>query len=181
MVQPDARELTLLQRLAPLELMIFDVDGVLTDGKLYYGPGGEVMKAFHALDGHGIKLLHSAGIATAILSARNSHIVTRRATELGIEEVVQGVDNKREALDDLLKRLGVPARLTGFMGDDVLDIPVMQRIGFAATVPHAANGVAAYAHWMSSRAGGHGAVREVCELILSAKGKLDALLAQYQD
>lgn len=179
MVLTDGRDPTLLQRLAPLELMIFDVDGILTDGTLYYGSDGEVVKAFHVLDGHGLKWLRSAGITTAIVSGRASPIVVRRAAELGIEHVIQGVDDKRIAVDALLRELGKSNRVTGFMGDDVMDIPVMRRVGFAATVPHAANTVAAYAHWMSARAGGHGAVREVCELILGAQGKLGACMAHF--
>jgi 3-deoxy-D-manno-octulosonate 8-phosphate phosphatase (KDO 8-P phosphatase) len=181
MHRTDSREPTLLQRLAPLELMIFDVDGVLTDGTLYYSESGEHLKAFHVLDGHGLKWLRAAGIATALMSGRSSAIVTRRADDLGVDAVLLGVEDKRAALDELLERLGKSARVTGFMGDDVIDIPVMRRVGFAATVPHAANGVAAHAHWMSARAGGHGAAREVCELILSAQGKLEPLLAQYQE
>lgn len=181
MQRTDSREPTLLQRLAPLELMVFDVDGVLTDGTLYYGDHGETLKAFNVLDGHGLKWLHAAGIATALISGRSSSIVERRAEDLGIDAVLQGIDDKRAALDQLLARLGKTLRVTGFMGDDILDVPVMRRVGFAATVPHAANGVAAHAHWMSARAGGRGAVREVCELILSAQGKLEPLLAQFQE
>jgi 3-deoxy-D-manno-octulosonate 8-phosphate phosphatase (KDO 8-P phosphatase) len=181
MIRTDSREPTLLQRLAPLELMIFDVDGVLTDGTLFYSDAGESLKAFNALDGQGVKWLHAAGITTALISGRSSPIVARRARDLGVDEVLQGVEDKRAALDPLLERLGKSTRVTGFMGDDVMDIPVMRRVGFAATVPHAANGVAAHAHWMSARAGGRGAVREVCELILSAQGKLELLLARYQE
>jgi len=178
-MRPDERDPTLLQRLAPLELMIFDVDGVLTDGTLFWGNDGEALKVFHVHDGHGLKWLRSAGIATAIVSGRTSPIVIRRAAELGIERVLQGIEDKRAAVDALLTDLRKTTRVTGFMGDDVMDIPAMRRVGFAATVPHAANAVAAHAHWMSARAGGHGAVREVCELILSAQGKLDACMAPY--
>jgi 3-deoxy-D-manno-octulosonate 8-phosphate phosphatase (KDO 8-P phosphatase) len=181
MQRQDSREPTLLQRLAPLELMVFDVDGVLTDGTLYYGDAGETLKAFHVLDGFGLKWLSVCGISTAIISGRSSDIVARRAEDLGVHAVIQGVEDKRAALDQLLAQLNKTPRVTGYMGDDVIDIPVMRRVGFAATVPHAANGVAAHAHWMSARAGGRGAVREVCELILSAQGKLEPMLAQYQE
>lgn len=171
------RDPTLLQRLCPLTLMVFDVDGVLTDGTLYYGPGGEVLKAFNVLDGQGLRWLQDAGLRVAILSGRDSPMVTVRARELGIDWVIQGAADKRSAIEELIARHGGSYRETGFMGDDVPDIPVLRRVGFAATVPHAADGVAAHAHWMSARAGGRGAVREVCELILGAQGKLEPLFA----
>lgn len=178
---PGEHAPTLLQRLCPLRLMIFDVDGVLTDGSLHYGGEGERYKTFHVLDGQGLVWLRQSEVTVAILSGRRSEAVRRRALELGIEAVLEGVEDKRAALDELLDRLGRSHRETGFMGDDVIDIPVMRRVGFAATVPHAANGVAAHAHWMSTRAGGHGAVRELAELILSAQGKLEGLMARYLD
>lgn len=181
MTSIEERAPTLLQRLCPLGLMIFDVDGVLTDGSLVYSGRGEEYKTFHVLDGQGLIWLKQSGIGVAILSGRSSEAVRRRATELGIEMVLEGIEDKRRALDDLLKHFDKTPRETGYMGDDVVDIPVMRRVGFAATVPHAANGVAAHAHWMSGRAGGHGAAREVAELILSAQGKLEGLLAPHLD
>ncbi|MGA2549386.1 MAG: phenylphosphate carboxylase subunit delta [Burkholderiaceae bacterium] len=179
MLASEERAPTLLQRLAPLEVMIFDVDGVLTDGSLHYGGDGETTKVFHVLDGQGLIWLKQVGITVAIISGRKSKAVQRRAADLGIERVMEGVEDKRVALDTLLRQVRKSPRETGFMGDDVMDIPVMRRVGFAATVPHAANTVAAHAHWMSSRAGGHGAAREVAELILSAQGKLEGLMARF--
>ncbi len=179
MAQSDDRDPALLARLRKLELMIFDVDGVLTDGRLHYSATGESMKVFHVLDGQGLKFLHSAGVATAIISGRSSSIVEQRASELGFDHVFQGIDDKGEALNQLLSRVGLPASVAGFMGDDWADVAAMRHVGFAATVPNAAYGVAQFAHWVSNRSGGRGAVREVCELILEAQGKLDAVLARY--
>ncbi len=160
----------LKDRLKNIELMIFDVDGVLTDGRLYYGEQGELMKVFHVLDGHGIKALANAGIATAIMSGRSHPAVDKRARDLGMTHVLQGITDKSVALDQLLQATGKTLKQCGFMGDDIIDICVMERVGFAATVPNAADHIAQYAHWTSRRSGGLGAVREVCELILEAKG-----------
>lgn len=167
-----SRGTALEQRLQGIALMIFDVDGVLTDGRLHYGPQGEALKVFHVHDGHGLKMLRQAGIRTAILSGRSSPIVERRATELSIDRVLQGIEEKSPALDMLCADLGVPLAACGFMGDDWPDVPVLRRVGFAATVPGAALGVQEHAHWVSRHAGGQGAVREACELILRAQGKL---------
>ena len=158
------------ERLARIELMIFDVDGVLTDGRLYYGANGEVLKVFHVLDGHGLKQLAASGVATAVMSGRESPIALRRFAELGIKHVVQGIADKSAAFDTLRHELGKTAEECGYMGDDAIDIPVLRRAGFAATVPNAADGVAAFAHWVSRREGGAGAVREVCDLLMAARG-----------
>ena len=158
-----------LERLAKIELMVFDVDGVLTDGKLYFGVDGEALKAFHVLDGTGLKALAAAGIVTAVVSGRESPITLRRCAELGIRHVAQGVVDKVAAVDAIRHELGKTADVCGYMGDDEIDLPVMRRVGFAATVPNAADGVAEFAHWVSRREGGAGAVREVCDLLLSAR------------
>ena len=175
----ERRDPTLMQRLFSVQLMIFDVDGVLTDGTLYYGAAGELVKGFNVLDGLGMLWLSRSQIRTVILTGRDSAMVTKRATDLGVDMVLQGIADKSEALDTVIEEMAVPARNIGYMGDDVIDIAVMRRVGFAATVPNAATGVARHAHWMSNRPGGQGAVREVCELILGAQGKLEALLASY--
>lgn len=164
-------ELTLQQRLQGLRLMIFDVDGVLTDGSLYYGEHGETLKVFHVLDGHGMKALMQAGILTAIISARSCAIVERRAQELGCRHVFQGAHDKAAAFAALLQTTQLTPAVCGFMGDDLLDLPVMRQVGFAATVPNAAEGVSAHAHWVSTRLGGQGAARQVCDLILAAQGR----------
>ncbi|MEI2417811.1 HAD family hydrolase [Orrella sp. JC864] len=168
-VPPAVRE-----RLAPLRLMVFDVDGVLTDGSLWYGEHGEVAKRFHALDGHGLRLLVKSGITVALITGRQGPIADRRAAELGIAHVMQGVQDKGQALTELAQRLNVLLEHTGFMGDDLIDLPAMQRAGFAASVPDAPAYVAQAAHWVASRPGGSGAARECCDLILAAQGRLGA-------
>jgi 3-deoxy-D-manno-octulosonate 8-phosphate phosphatase (KDO 8-P phosphatase) len=175
----ERRDPTLMQRLFSIQLMIFDVDGVLTDGTLLYGAEGEVLKGFNVLDGLGMLWLSRSQIRTVILSGRESTMVTKRAADLGVDMVLQGIADKSHALDTVIEAMAVPARNIGYMGDDVVDISVMRRVGFAATVPNAATGVARHAHWMSNRPGGQGAVRELCELILGAQGKLEPLLAGY--
>ncbi len=162
---------SVIERLAKIELMVFDVDGVLTDGKLYFGAGGEALKAFHVLDGAGIKALSAAGILTAVVSGRESPITLRRCAELGIKHVVQGVVDKGAAFDAMRHELGKSAEVCGFMGDDEVDLAIMRRVGFAATVPNAADGVAEFAHWISRREGGAGAVREVCDLLIAARNR----------
>jgi 3-deoxy-D-manno-octulosonate 8-phosphate phosphatase (KDO 8-P phosphatase) len=166
-------------RAARVRLMVFDVDGVLTDGSLHYGPDGEVFKTFNVLDGHGIKLLQQSGVATAIISARKSSIVERRATDLGIPHVQQGVRDKREAFDRLLAQTGNTAEIAGFIGDDVIDLPVLLRVGFAACVPNAHPEVLSRVHYVAKAGGGAGAVREVCDFILRAQGNYEAALAPY--
>jgi len=161
-----------LERLSRIELMVFDVDGVLTDGKLYFGAAGEVLKAFHVLDGAGIKALAAAGITAAVISGRESPITLRRCAELGIRHVAQGIADKATAFDAMRHALGMTAEVCGYMGDDEIDVPVMKKVGFAATVPNAADGVAEFAHWVSRREGGCGAVREVCDLLVRARRAL---------
>ncbi len=162
-----------LDRLARIELMIFDVDGVMTDGKLYFGPEGEALKAFSVLDGTGLKALAAGGVVVAVISGRDSPMTARRCAELGILHVVQGVSDKAEAFETMRRELGKAPEECGFMGDDEADVPVMRRVGFSATVPGAADGVADFAHWVSRREGGAGAVREVCDLLLAARRSHD--------
>jgi 3-deoxy-D-manno-octulosonate 8-phosphate phosphatase (KDO 8-P phosphatase) len=158
------------QRAARLRLVALDVDGVLTDGRLYYGPQGEALKVFDVRDGHGIKMLLGHGIEVAILSARSSDIVGTRARELGIARVLQGRGDKAAAWSELLRDAGVDAAQAGFIGDDLPDLPVLARAGFAATVADARDEVKAAAHWIAGQAGGRGAVRALAEFILQAKG-----------
>lgn len=167
------------ERAKQVRLMVFDVDGVLTDGRLRYGDEGEVMKAFHVLDGHGIKLLQQSGVNTAIISARQSPIVARRAADLGIGIVLQGIHDKRSAFEALLTKTDLSAQACGFMGDDVIDLPVMTRVVFAASVPNGHAEVRERAHYVAQARGGEGAVREVCDFILRAQGNYAAALAPY--
>ena len=159
--------------------MLFDVDGVLTDGRLWYGPAGEALKVFHALDGHGIRLLLESGTAVALLSGRSSPAVAVRAAELGIAHVLQGIGDKRAAFESLAAKLGIPARETGFMGDEVVDLPVLRRCGFACAPPQAHERVRAGAHFVARAPAGGGAAREVCEFVLSAQGRLQAAFERY--
>lgn len=166
-------------RAAGVRLMIFDVDGVLTDGSLHYGPDGEVIKTFNVLDGHGIKLLQRAGVGTAIISARQSDIVARRAADLGIKHVFQGAHDKRTAFMQLLEATGQSAERCGFVGDDVIDLPILLQVGFAASVPNAHPEVQARVHYITQAAGGRGAARELCDFLLRAQGAYEAAIAPY--
>jgi 3-deoxy-D-manno-octulosonate 8-phosphate phosphatase (KDO 8-P phosphatase) len=158
--------------------MIFDVDGVLTDGLLHFGPQGEALKVFHVRDGHGIKLLQRAGVRCAILSARRSGIVEVRARELGIEHVGQGASDKRAGYEALRGTLGLAHEQCGFIGDDWPDLAVLHLVGFAASVADGTAEARAAAHWISSRNGGQGAVRELAEFVLRAQGRFETLLAE---
>jgi len=168
-----ARTTTALrERLAQIKLMVFDVDGVLTDGSLWYGEQGEVFKRFNALDGHGLKMLATSGIKVALVTGREGPIVDRRAAELGLGDVIQNVRDKGAALTELIARHHLTLEESGFMGDDLIDLPAMQRAGFAASVPDAPAYVTQTAHWVATKSGGRGAARECCDLILAAQGRL---------
>ena len=146
---------------------------------LFRSAQGEAIKTFHVLDGHGIKLLQQHGIVVAIISARESSMVARRAADLGIRMLRQGVNDKRAVFEQLLAELGLTAAQCGYMGDDWVDLPVMLRVGFCASVPNAHPEVRARAHWITTSHGGQGAAREVCDLILRAQGHYEAALAPY--
>jgi 3-deoxy-D-manno-octulosonate 8-phosphate phosphatase (KDO 8-P phosphatase) len=173
--------MTPAERAARLRMMVFDVDGVLTDGRLYIGAQGEVTKAFDVRDGHGIKLLREAGLTVALLTARSSEIVVQRAKELGIELVRQGQRDKLAGFEQLLADTGLHPEQCGYMGDDWPDLPVLKRARLAATVADACAECKALAHWVSTAPGGRGAVRELAELIVRAQGKYDELLARHTD
>lgn len=164
------------ERAARVRLALFDVDGVLTDGSLYFTEDGHELKVFHAHDGHGLKMLNQAGVAVAIISARESSAVTRRARELGISHLYQGVHDKLPAFERLCAELDVTPRECVYTGDDVVDLPIMLRCGLSVTVPNGHDTVKSAAHWITGAAGGRGAVREVCDLILYAQDKMSDLL-----
>lgn len=170
-ISPSVRE-----RAAAIRLMVFDVDGVLTDGSLYYGENGELFKRFHALDGHGLRLLMEGGLKVALVTGRSGPIASRRAAELGIADVLQSVRDKGSAVTELAQRHNIDLMQTGFMGDDVIDLPAMQRVGFAASVPNAPGYITQAAHWVASIPGGTGAARECCDVLLASQGRLGALL-----
>ena len=169
-IQEKARE---------IRLVIFDVDGVLTDGSLFLGDDGQEYKAFNSKDGHGMKMLQASGIAIAIITGRTSEVVRIRMQSLGIEHVFQGIENKNEAYEELKRRLGLSDRQIAYVGDDVVDLPVMTRVGLAICVADGHALVRQHAHWTTHLAGGRGAAREVCELLMDAQGTLDSALAAY--
>lgn len=166
-MSPAPRRATALRA---IELLVLDVDGVLTDGRLYFGAKGESLKAFHVRDGHGIKALQAAGVQIAIISGRKSAAVSRRCTELGIHHVLQGVTDKAAAFTALAARLGVRHRAAACVGDDTPDVPLMQAVGFAVAVADAHADARRAAHRRTRVAGGRGAVREVCDWLLAARG-----------
>jgi 3-deoxy-D-manno-octulosonate 8-phosphate phosphatase (KDO 8-P phosphatase) len=168
-----------LERASRVRLMAFDVDGVLTDGRLWYGPQGETLKAFSARDGLGMKLLAESGVALALLTSRRSEAVALRAAELRIPHVLQGSEDKHAPFAALLAQLALRPEQAGYMGDDLVDVPVLRRCGFACAPPGAPGLVLQHAHYVASAPAGAGAVREVCELVLRAQGKLEGALAAY--
>jgi len=160
------------QRARRVRLAIFDVDGVMTDGTLWFGARGEALKAFNIQDGNGLKLLQKAGIGTAIISGRKSAAVAVRAKELAIAHVIQGTgDDKIPAFEKLLKKAGLAADACSFMGDDIQDLAIMARCGFAVAVANAVEEVKASAHYVTRAHGGRGAIREFSDLVRRAQGR----------
>jgi len=163
-----------------IKLLLLDVDGVLTDGKLYYGNSGEEMKGFDIQDGLGIKLLQKGNIQVGIITGRMSSLLQRRADELGISPVIQGREDKLTALYELLPSLGITLDEIAFIGDDLPDLAVIKRVGLGITVANASSTLAAEANWQTVSTGGNGAVREVAEMILIAQEKFSEIVGQYQ-
>jgi 3-deoxy-D-manno-octulosonate 8-phosphate phosphatase (KDO 8-P phosphatase) len=168
-----------LTRAQAISLIAFDVDGVMTDGGLFLSDSGEEFKRFNSLDGHGLKMLKASGVIPVIITGRTSRCVELRARNLGIDHVFQGVDDKLETMRTVLARLNIGPEAAAFMGDDVVDLPAMLSVGLAITVPEAPQAVRDRAHYVTQRGGGHGAVREACELLMSVQGTLDAQLERY--
>ena len=171
---------TVIKAAQKIKLILLDVDGVLTDGRLYYGNNGEELKAFDIQDGLGIKLLQKGDIEVGIITGRSSKLLTRRTEELGIELVVQGREDKLTALNEILEGRAIDLGEIAFIGDDLPDLAVIRRVGLGITPANGNHLVASQALWQTKKGGGQGAVREVAELILNAQGKLEALLAPYQ-
>jgi 3-deoxy-D-manno-octulosonate 8-phosphate phosphatase (KDO 8-P phosphatase) len=167
-------------RIRPLRLVILDVDGVLTDGRISIDDAGLETKHFDVRDGHGIKMLLRAGIDVALLSGRKSNVVDHRAKELGITEVHQRIFQKADRLEEILQARGIAAATVAYVGDDVVDIPVLKRVGFAVAVADACEEVKAVADYITVRGGGRGAVRELCDLILTVQGKWDEVAKKYE-
>ncbi len=168
-----------LRRARTIKLLLLDVDGILTDGRLIFDATGEAQMAFHVRDGHGMKLALRCGLALAIITGRDSPMVALRARELGVEEVLQKIVDKLPAFEALLERRQLAPAEVACLGDDLLDLPLMRRAGLAITVPEAAAEVRAAAHHLTRSAGGRGAVREAIELVLKAQGHWLEVLAGY--
>lgn len=166
--------LEVIRKAKQIQLLVTDVDGVLTDGRLYFGNSGEELKAFSILDGLGIKLLRDSGIDTAIITGRRSELVARRARELNITRIYQGREDKRQALEEICADLKLPLSAVAYVGDDLPDLAAIRAAGLGVAVANAHPFVAQHADWQTSSAGGSGAVRETCELIMKAQGTLNA-------
>ncbi len=168
------------ERAKKIRLLLLDVDGVLTDGRLYFGPGGETQKVFHVRDGHGIKMAQRCGIEAAFISGRRSDAAYHRARELGISRFHEGVRDKVAILEEMRAALGLPLEAVAAVADDLVDLPLLSRVGLAVAVADAAPEVKAAAHWVTTLPGGKGAVREVCDLLLKAQGKWEEIIRPWQ-
>lgn len=164
-----------------IKLVIFDVDGVLTDGKLFFDNNGEEYKSFNSKDGLGLRMLQKADIEVAIITGRRSELVNHRAANLNLSPslIYQGCSDKRVAFQDLLEKTGLAAHQVAYVGDDLIDLPVMSKVGLPIAVNDAHWFVIKHSDWVSEHPGGHGAAREVCEMILEAQGKLQIILESY--
>ncbi|MBI4795497.1 MAG: HAD-IIIA family hydrolase, partial [Deltaproteobacteria bacterium] len=169
------------QRAQAIRLLILDVDGVLTDGSLYFGPTGEALKVFHVRDGHGIKMAQRAGIEVAFLSGRRSDAAYHRARELGVNRFHEGLRDKVAVLEEIMAALKIEAGAVAAVGDDLVDLPHLRRVGLAVAVADAAPEVKAAAHWVTTLPGGKGAVREVCDLLLKAQGKWEGIVSHWME
>lgn len=169
----------ILDKAARIRLLIFDVDGVLTDGSLFVGDDGQEYKAFNSRDGHGIKMLQKHGVIVGIITGRTSKVVEHRMANLGITHVYQGKLEKLPAYEELIDKLGIRPEETAYVGDDVVDLPVMRRVGLAVAVQDAHPLVVRHSHWQTPRRGGRGAARDVCEMLMEARGVLEQELDSY--
>jgi len=169
------------QRARAIRLLILDVDGVLTDGRLYFGPKGETLKVFHVRDGHGIKMAQRAGIEVAFVSGRRSDAAYHRAKELGISRFHEGVRDKVAVLEEIMAAMQIETSQVAVVGDDVVDLPIMSRAGLAVAVADAVPEVVTAAHWVTTNPGGRGAVREVCDLLLKAGGKWEGIISPWME
>ena len=169
----------ILEKAKTIELVILDVDGVMTDGSLFMGDDGQEYKAFNSLDGHGLRMLQDSGMTVAIITGRKSDVVNHRMNDLGITTIYQGYRDKTPAYEALLKEKNISHEKVAYVGDDVVDLPVMSRVGFAIAVQNAHPFVKKHSDWVTEASGGRGAVREICELFLSSKDLLDDKLESY--
>jgi len=171
--------LSLEERARAVRMAIFDIDGVLTDGSLFFGDDGQEYKAFNSRDGHGIKMLRATGVEVGIITGRTSQVVLHRARNLGITRIIQGAEDKRAALDGMLREYALLASQIAYMGDDIVDLPVLNRCGLAACVPDAPPEVKNRCQYITQAGAGRGAARELCEMIMRAQGTWAAQLALY--
>ena len=169
----------LVAKIRDVKLAVFDVDGVMTDGALHYGAEGEMVKVFNTLDGHGMKMLMASGVDVAIISGRQSQALARRSGDLGITHLFMAVEDKGLVYTQLLDSLRLSPRQAASIGDDVVDLPILLNCGFAAAVPAAPKLVRERMDYVTEAHGGHGAVREFCDLIMAAQGTLSAALQKY--
>jgi 3-deoxy-D-manno-octulosonate 8-phosphate phosphatase (KDO 8-P phosphatase) len=169
----------ILEKAKNIKVVIFDVDGVLTDGSLFIGDDGQEYKAFNSRDGHGMKMLQKTGVEIAIITGRTSEVVKHRIKDLGIKIVYQGQHDKTLAFNDLLQTRQLKPAECAYVGDDVVDLPVMSQVGLAIAVQDAHPMVKKHAHWLTPSAGGKGAGRDVCEMIMEARGNLQTELESY--
>ncbi len=169
----------IVEKAKNIRLLLLDVDGVMTDGKLYFGNNNSELKAFNILDGLGIKMLQNSGVDVGIITGRSSDIVATRAKNLGVEILVQGREDKLTALYEVIEKQEITLEQIAFIGDDFPDLPIIRRVGLGVTVANAHPVVAQHALWQSCKAGGEGAVREVCDMIMRAQNTFNAALAPY--
>jgi 3-deoxy-D-manno-octulosonate 8-phosphate phosphatase (KDO 8-P phosphatase) len=169
----------ILDKASRIRLLIFDVDGVLTDGSLLIGDDGQEYKAFNSRDGHGIKMLQKYGVIIAIITGRTSRVVEHRMANLGITHIYQGKLQKLPAFEELIAKLDIPAEETAYVGDDVVDLPVMRSVGLAIAVQDAHPLVLKHSHWQTPSNGGRGAARDACEMLMEAKGVLQGEMDSY--
>ena len=169
----------ILDKAAKIKLLVFDVDGVLTDGSLIVGDDGQEYKAFFSKDGLGMKMLQQTGVKIAVITARTSEVVIHRMQSLGIKHIYQGQLEKLPAFEKILTELDLSPEQAAYVGDDVIDLPVLQLAGLAITVADAHPLVKQYAHWQTPQCGGRGAARDVCELIMQAQGTLEEQFQKY--
>ncbi len=167
------------ERLKKIKLLLLDVDGILTDGRIIFDSNGIETKAFDVKDGHGLKLIQRAGIQVGIITGRQSPVTRIRAEELGIDLLYQGAKEKIVPYQEILRTFELSDGEVAYMGDDLVDLPILQRVGFAATVPTAVEDIKPYVHYVTTTSAGRGAVREVCDLFLKATGLWDEVTGRY--
>jgi len=176
---PKKLSASLIKKIKAVKLLILDVDGVMTDGSIIYDDDGKEIKIFDVKDGHGIKLLMRAGIDVAIITARESQVVLHRAKNLGIDMVYQKAMDKVEAFNEILQKKQLSEKEVAYVGDELVDIPLLRKVGFAAAVKDAVEDLKMYVDFITEKNGGQGAVREICELILKTQGKWGEATEKY--